>query len=140
MRHRIELVSASIHWAHTEVAIELSVTATGSDRVDVEVTVSSWGNYWDNRREPRTARCRLTGTLCEGEHEHDDLGPTEDVGAVWPMETLPAPPDEMSKAMSKATSGGAPSAPAPPTPLRSFGTLQSPPALARRPRQTVRPR
>jgi hypothetical protein len=69
MRHRVELISASIHWAHTEVALELSVTALGGDQVAVEVTVSSWGNYWDNRQEPRTARCRLTGTLSEAAHE-----------------------------------------------------------------------
>jgi hypothetical protein len=70
VRHRIELVSASIHWAHTEVVIELFVQATGGDGVEVEVTVASWGNYWDNRPEPHIARGRLTGRLDARADEH----------------------------------------------------------------------
>lgn len=69
MQHRVELVSASIHWAHTEVAIDLAVVPGAGQQVAVEVTVSSWGNYWDNRKEPLTARCRLEGTLRETEVE-----------------------------------------------------------------------
>src|SRR3990167_7218182 len=65
MQHRIELVSASMAWAPTQVAIHLAVVPAAGPQAVGEGTVSSWGNYWDNRKDPLTATCRLEGTLRE---------------------------------------------------------------------------
>ena len=63
VRHRLELVTASIHWAHLEHAIDLCVTPLDGGRATVECQVTDFGDYWEPYPTPRVATLTLAGTL-----------------------------------------------------------------------------
>ncbi len=62
-RHRVELVAASVHWTHSEHAIEFEVTSREDGRATVAIRVLSYGDYWEPYPSPRVAVGSFEGRL-----------------------------------------------------------------------------
>ena len=62
-RYRFEWIEASVHWAHTEVAIDLDLSSVEDGRTHVRATVWYYGDYWDTEAVPQNATIDLVGRL-----------------------------------------------------------------------------
>ena len=64
--YRFEFVVASMHWSHTELAVDLRVQRRGSS-LDLTIVVTHFGDYWDEAFVPERAALRCTGVVSPAE-------------------------------------------------------------------------
>jgi len=60
---RFVAIEGTLAWAHDEVVVEFHIQSLGNDRVAVQAMLEYHGNYWDNWKEPLTARAEFGGVM-----------------------------------------------------------------------------